>query len=142
MELGGHSEWHNGTRLSKGVAILVGEHAPINVISSNCYSDGSIISFKVKLNELQIQIVNIYAPNNPTGRKHFITNINNFIDINCINILAGDFNSVQNSTLDRDPRRYTKDAGHVGLTEFMDFYDLEDVFRAHFTFPVVTLNLG
>ena len=67
-EWGGHSEWHNGTRLSKGVAILVGEHAHINVISSNCYSDGRIISFKVELNELQIQIVNIYAPKYPTER--------------------------------------------------------------------------
>ena len=87
------------------MAIVVGEHAPINVISSNCYSDGRIISFKVELNELQIQIVNIYAPNNPTERKHFITNINNVIDINCINIIAGNFNLVQNSTLDREPRR-------------------------------------
>ena len=114
------------------MAILVGEHAPINVLSSNCYSEGRIISFKVELNELQIQIVNIYAPNNPTERKHFINNINNVIDINCINIIAGDFNLVQNSTLDREPHRYTKDAGHVELTELMDTYDLEDVFRAHY----------
>ena len=34
-EWGGYSEWYNGTRLSKGVAILLGEHAPISVISSN-----------------------------------------------------------------------------------------------------------
>ena len=129
-EWGGYSEWYNGTRLSKGVAILLGEHAPLSVISSNGYNDGRIISFKVEINELNIQIINIYAPNNSTERKHFINNINNIIDINCINIIAGDFNLVQNSTLDREPSKYSSDAGYIELTELMETYDFEDVFRA------------
>ena len=60
-----NSKWHNGIRLSKGVAILVGEHASINVVTSIGYNDGGILSFKIEINEIRVQIINIYAPNNP-----------------------------------------------------------------------------
>ena len=62
----GFSKWHNGTRLSKGVAILVKEHAPISILCSNDFDEGRIISFTVEINEIRIQIINIYAPNNPS----------------------------------------------------------------------------
>ena len=34
-EWSGYNTWYNGTRLSKGVAILISEQAPIKVIHSN-----------------------------------------------------------------------------------------------------------
>ena len=129
QEWSGYSKWHNGTRLSKGVAILISEQASIKVIQRNGHGDGRIISHKIEINETQIQIINIYAPNNPTERKQFINSINNIIDINSINIIAGDFNLVLNSELDREPHRHSNDVGYNELINLMETSDIEDVFR-------------
>ena len=80
---------------------------------------------------MHIQIINIYAPNNSSERKHFMNNIQNIIDINFINIIAGDFNLVQNGILDREPNRHSIDAGYNELTQLIETYDLEDIYRKH-----------
>ena len=128
-EWAGFSKWCNRTRLSRGVAILVREYTPIKVKSSTGYNDGRIISIKAEINEMQIQIINIYAPNNPLERKQFIGNLQHIIDINCINVIAGDFNLALNCTLDREPSRYSNDHGYNELIELMKNYNLEDILR-------------
>ena len=70
---------------------IVREHSPISILASNDLDEGRIILFTVEINEITIQIIDIYAPNNPSERIYFINNIQNIIDINCINIVAGDF---------------------------------------------------
>ena len=45
-----------------------------------------------------LQIINIYAPTNPTDRKNFYTNLQNFIDYDQKTIIAGDFNMIENKT--------------------------------------------
>ena len=47
------------------------------------------------------QIINIYASTNPADRKNFYINLQNFIDYNKKTILAGDFNMIESTFLDR-----------------------------------------
>ena len=47
-----------------------------------------------------LQIINIYAPANPTDRKNFYTNLQNFIDYDQKTIIAGDFNMIENTLVD------------------------------------------
>ena len=48
-----------------------------------------------------LQIINIYAPTNPTDRKNFYTNLQNFIDYDQNPIIAGDFNMIENTLINR-----------------------------------------
>ena len=75
----GTSLWCNGTRLSKGVAILINEKSPIKLLSHNKHHDGRIISVTIQVQDFKIQVVNVYAPNNPQERKTFIKNIHTHV---------------------------------------------------------------
>ena len=57
------------------VAFLFNEHAPINILSHEVFEDGRMLSFKMEIDGLNIQIMKIYAPNVPTERKQFIKKI-------------------------------------------------------------------
>ena len=46
---------------------------------------------------------NVYAPNNPTERRHFIDILQSITDINFITMIAGDFNCAPDCKFDREP---------------------------------------
>lgn len=54
----------------------------------------------ISLQNLKINLVNIYAPTNPTERKNFFQSISSFVFPNSRLIIAGDFNSYD-SALDK-----------------------------------------
>ena len=66
-----------------------------------------------------LMVLSINARNNSTERKHFINNINNIhvVDINCMNIIAGDFNLLQ----------YSIDAGYIEITEEIIIWNAQGV---------------
>ena len=51
--------------------------------------------------EQEIFQINIYAPTNPTDRKNFYTNLQDFVDYDKKTIIASDFNMIKNTLLDR-----------------------------------------
>ena len=101
-----------------------------------------IISQKIEINETQIQIINIYAPNNSTERRQFINNISNIIDTNRINMIAGDLNLVLNSELDREPPRHPNDSGYKELINLIlkMFLEYKTPINDRLAFLVVNLN--
>ena len=102
----GDSLWSYGTNLSKGVAFLFNEHARLKIISHKIYEEGRMLSLKTEINELKLQILNIYAPNIPTDRKRF-KKITETIDETYVHIIAGHFNCVMDGRFDRNPHFVT-----------------------------------
>ena len=88
-----------GTRLSKSVAILIKERANLKILSYNGPGNGRIISFKIEVNELKIQVLNVYAQNYPSERKYFIKNLQNIIDINYTEVKKKHFSHIWHSIL-------------------------------------------
>ena len=98
----------------------------------NIYEAGRLSSLKLEINEKHIQILNIYAPNNPSDRKRYINHLSQFLDEEYSHIIAGDFNCVLNGMLDRRPSCSHRDQGNSELVEMMLNFNLVDIFRHRF----------
>ena len=108
---GGKAFWSAGTQASRGVACLVKCGLDINFSKVEKDTDGSYLRLDFKIDELNISLINVYAPNVPADRKNFFTmlhgklyeiqNNDNPPEI----MLGGDFNCVQYPPLDRRNER-------------------------------------
>ena len=125
----GSSFWNHGGNLSKGVAFLVRESAALTVHAHDIYEAGRLSSLKLKINDQSIQILNTYAPNNASDRKRFMNHLSQYLDELYCHIIAGDFNCVFNSMLDRRPSSSVRDQGSSELVNMMFNFNLEDIFR-------------
>ena len=52
-------------------SFFIQEHTALKIIAHDIYERGRLSSLKLEINEQQIQILNIYAPNNPSERKRY-----------------------------------------------------------------------
>jgi len=52
------------------------------------------------MDDIDINLINIYAPNNDTDRRQFYSDLEKYL-VPENNILAGDFNSIENPRLDK-----------------------------------------
>ena len=121
-----------GTNLSKGVTVLFHEKAIINILSYNIHEDGRMISVKIEIYDQKLQIINIYAPNNPVDRKRFIKQLGGVTDETYLQVFAGYFNCVLEGTLDRLSRCNTRDQGYFELFDLINQFNLDDLFRKRF----------
>ena len=62
------------------MAVFIKENSIVQIVSYTEQEDGRIISLKIQINDTKIQVVNVYVPNNPSERKHFINNLQHLID--------------------------------------------------------------
>ena len=132
MDWKGSSFWNHGTNLSKGVAFLIREHTALTVLSHDIHEAGRLSSLKLEINDQNIQILNTYAPNNASDRKRYMNRLVQYLDESYCHIIAGDFNCVLNSLLDRRPASSNRDQGSSELTNLMLVYNLIDIFRKRF----------
>lgn len=130
----GNSIWNNGTNLSKGVCILFRKKFEMQILSQETFENGRIIALKIKISHVNIQLINIYTPNNPSERKQFFLKLNDIIDENFEIILAGDFNCVLDYNIDRLPKGRCKDQGSDELNALMNTFSIEDIFRKRYPF--------
>ena len=79
----------------------------------------------------EVRIVNVYVPNNSAERKQFIKNLKEIIDEN---IIAGDFNCVNDSIIDRHPSHTTNDHGYNELIKLMNDFRKRHPDKRRFTF--------
>ena len=135
----GKAYWSKGTNRSRGVAILFKHNLDIeikNIVSDN---EGRYLSMAVKIDELNMHLVNIYAPNIVNERIQFIkwldrklTDLKN-LDQNAELMVGGDFNCAMNYKCDR---RYQNknalkvdDASSKDFKDLMNVHNLEDIWR-------------
>ena len=91
----GKSFWSPALGKQGGVVILVAENTDFKCLQWQKDSSGRIVSVLTQLGDLRINLVNIYAPTNPTERKCIYDTIHEYFFPNCLKIIAGDFNCIE-----------------------------------------------
>lgn len=82
------------TTPSRGIAFGIKKYADIEVINKICDIDGRLTLLNVKMDNVIVSQVCLYAPNYRTDRNSLFKKVNNFIEENTVDItlIAGDFN--------------------------------------------------
>ena len=125
----GQSIWSRGSSHSRGVTVLFNENSKYDVRNKIIDPNGRYILFDFYLGEQKYRFINIYAPNSEYERVCFFNNMLNWIDPDIETFIAGDYNCVLNSDLDRVNCIGKNDVGQVDLKNIMSMFSLEDVFR-------------
>lgn len=92
---GGKSFWSPALGKQGGVVILVSENTNFELSQWMRDSSGRVVSVLARLGEQRCNLVNIYAPANPTVWHNFFDSLPNYFFPNCIGIVAGDFNCIE-----------------------------------------------
>ena len=85
-------------------------------------SGGRILTAEIRCDSFVFQVINVYAfPSSYPKQKRegFFNQIYDFANINLTKILCGDFNCVENPTLDRYPAKNSINSESKQLTEFL-----------------------
>ena len=130
-------EW-NGTIVSsfystlkrRGVSCLINQNSGITITFQKSYNCGRLLHLDLRVDERDFSIINIYAPNDPAERKHFFADLSDIIArIQHPLVIAGDFNAVLNTDLDKYPPRPTRDVSRKALNDVMVENNLTDIWR-------------
>ena len=114
------------------VKCVFNEHANFNIISYEIYENGRLMSLKIEINGIKLQILNIYTPNIPAERKRFLRKVTNKLDETFVHIIAGDFNCAMDGSLDRYPPSASRDQGLLEMNDMIHQCNLDDIFRKRF----------
>jgi len=91
----GKSFWSPALGKQGGVAILVSPKTQFEVLQWKKDTSGRVLSLLARLGETNYNLVNVYAPTNPSERKSFFDSIRDYFFPNSVKILAGDFNCIE-----------------------------------------------
>ena len=117
----------NGKQKKAGVAILISDKIDLKIKKITKDKEGHYIMIKGSIQEEDITIVNIYAPNigAPKYIRQTLKDIKKEIDSNTI--LVGDFNTSL-TPMDRSSKQKINKETQV-LNDILDEMDLIDIFR-------------
>ncbi len=128
--LGGKCYWSFGASRSKGVGIWLKKNLNCEILVLNRYMYGRLLCVTVNINNVNMKLVNVYAPVVPKERKNFLSSLYKYLPGRYITILGGDFNCVTNVSLDKGGGN--SDYGEIGadkLRTICDDFNLVDIFR-------------
>ena len=117
----------NGKQKKAGVAILISDKIDLKITKITRGKEGRYIIIKGSIQEEDITIVNIYAPNigAPQYIRQILTEVKGEIDSNTI--IVGDFNTPL-TPMDRSSKQKINKETQV-LNDTLDEMDLIDIFR-------------
>lgn len=121
-EWGGRAVWNHGSHRSRGAAVLFNPRLQINIEELNMDNEGRIVALKTRIEEKELNIVNIYAPTVPVERKRFFQELWKYLTGVDNIILGGDFNCIPDPKVDKiggDPN-----SGTVGMAELQTLTSL------------------
>ena len=130
-EWGGKAYWSNGTCKSRGTAILFKTGTNFDISDIKTDVDGRILSINAKTDDVELNIMSVYAPIDARERKDFFGNIEGYITKTQYTVIAGDFNCVSNIILDKqggNPHRGL--AGNDELTKTTENLKIKDIWRS------------
>ena len=122
--------WSFGTNFSRGVGILLAKDLDYKVINHTHDFEGRTVVLDIEMANNKYRLINCYAPNNPTERKHYIEGLDIYLIHNHDPILGGDWNFVENLELDKWGGSLTN--GECGKKQMQDLkkdFLLFDAFR-------------
>ena len=113
-----------------GTAILL-NHSSLQFGNIRKDGGGRILAAEIRCDSFVFQVVNVYAyhssyPKPKQKREGFYNQIYDFANINLTKILCGDFNCVENPTLDRHPAKNSSNTESKQLTEFVQICKMFD----------------
>ena len=118
----------NGNQKKPGVAVLISDKIDVKIKTVTRDKEGHYIMIKGSIQEEDVIIVNIYAPNigAPQYIRQTLTTIKGKIDSNTI--IVGDFNTPL-SSMDRSSRqKFSKEI--QALKDTLDWLDFIDIYTA------------
>ena len=124
---------HNQSEHTSGIAILYRDNR-CKINNKIDDPEGRYVILKVEIGKKFFQIVAIYAPASKIGqRTKFFKNISQLIEDNKQDnetlILLGDFNTVENPIIDRQPGKTKTDTSLKALKSLLRKHQLEDHWR-------------
>ena len=131
-EWGGKIVCNHGTKHSKGVMILINPKYDAEIVSVEKDNNGRLIILDIKINDSNVILINIYAPNDSSQQVQFFHSIQqkleNYADENII--IGGDFNCPL-SALDKLGGRAVDYKKSVidKISQLSTLYSLQDVWR-------------
>lgn len=129
LEWDGQSLWSRGTNRSRGVSVLFNRRYRYDIRNESIDYSGRYIVFDLCINDKRLRFINIYSPNNEYDRVCFINSLSKWIEPEIETIIAGDYNCVLDSKLDRMNCCGSKDVGQIDIMNMMNTFNLEDVWR-------------
>ena len=111
-----------------GTAILL-NHPSLHFGNIRKDGGGRILAAEIRCDSFVFQVVNVYAYHSSypkQKREGFFNQIYDFANINLTKILRGDFNCVENPTLDRHPAKISNNTESKHLTELVQIYKMFD----------------
>lgn len=122
---------NGGTSRSRGVAILINRHLQFKCIKQSKDEEGRLLAILCDIQGSKIIIANVYAPNidDPSFFGQLEKKLLDLGDHPIV--LAGDFNEVMDTTLDRSSMSDRVSKAHTALIEMSKACGLVDVWRLH-----------
>ena len=93
----GKSFWSPALGKQGGVAVLISPKTDFEILQSKKDTSGRVLSILARLGDTKYNLVNVYAPTNPSERKIFFKSITDYFFPNSVKILAGDFNCIESA---------------------------------------------
>lgn len=125
-EWGGSAFFNNGSRSSRGVAILLNRNLSHKISKTNADSEGRILCLDIEIDGIIYTTASLYAPTQDKGKEQlaFVDRLDEFlVDSHSTNlILGGDLNHCMIPALDRSTQVHSPNADQMGLklTNFTD----------------------
>ena len=125
--------WNPSGNRSRGVGIVCNISLDFEALEIKRDFDCRLINLKLSIHDWQLQIMSIYAPNDPGGMSEFFSGLWRYTFPGIPLFIGGDFNCIDSLELDKAGGDYLAgDKGSVELKDFADSLSLCDVFRVKF----------
>ncbi|PIK62474.1 pol-like protein [Apostichopus japonicus] len=114
----------------RGTSCLIRKGSDIDVHHFEPDINGRFLKLSITVDGQSFTVFNIYAPNTPSERKQFLEDISGKLrNVPEPIILAGDFNTVLNTYVDKYPSTPNPDSSRKSLKLIMSEYELVDIWR-------------
>ena len=123
-----HSNAEISRKTNAGTAFVL-NHPSLQFGNIRKDSGGRILTAEIRCDSFVFQVINVYAFTSSYSkqkRKGFFNQIYDFANIYLTKILCGDFNCVENPTLDRYPAKNSTNSKSKQLTEFVQICKMYD----------------
>ena len=99
----GRHYWAFGSYHSAEVGVLFSPRFSGTIDEAHIHSDheGRILQIPINIDDSDIQLLNVYPPNLPKGRRHFFDILPEYIKGHTPFIMGGDLNCIENILLDK-----------------------------------------
>lgn len=127
---GGYAFFSFGSKYSRGVGILIRKKIVCSVVKKHYDFAGRILVADIIADGESFRILSVYAPNGERERKDFISNLDRYLTGNTNIILGGDFNFVENISLDKKGGNDLRgDIGRDEMKTLCQDFGLKDMYR-------------